>query len=232
MDSLRDDRAALQACSLTCRSWLPRARHHLFRHIHIDPGPRGIAFRKLIDTNPEIGRHVNDLQISGFVLDKVSPAEVSGNWPTLALPQPNASPRNRGHSSDTTLDHILPKSIDALSGVSSLRLSALSISKELADLLHKYFSAVKTVILTGCRAGAFRDFCYLPRAFSQTECLHIIDAQWLRTVLPPTAETLPGRPPTLKSLVLSRKVDSTTVVIPVPLQSGTYCSPSAALYNI
>lgn len=42
IDYLWDDPAGLAACSLTCRSWLPAARHHLFGTVRLDT-PESIA---------------------------------------------------------------------------------------------------------------------------------------------------------------------------------------------
>jgi hypothetical protein len=39
IDYLSDDSAALKACSLTCRSWSPRARNNLFTKLRVNPYP-------------------------------------------------------------------------------------------------------------------------------------------------------------------------------------------------
>ncbi|KAF8880659.1 hypothetical protein BD779DRAFT_1548254 [Infundibulicybe gibba] len=39
IDQLEGDRAALKFCSLVCRSWLPRTRHHLFSSLNIRTRP-------------------------------------------------------------------------------------------------------------------------------------------------------------------------------------------------
>ncbi|KAH9924359.1 hypothetical protein B0H21DRAFT_764787 [Amylocystis lapponica] len=41
VDHLWNDRTALRACSLTCRSWLPTARLHLFHTVRVDPNQSG-----------------------------------------------------------------------------------------------------------------------------------------------------------------------------------------------
>ena len=37
LDCLEGDRRALFSCALVCRAWLPRARHHAFRTLHLTP---------------------------------------------------------------------------------------------------------------------------------------------------------------------------------------------------
>ena len=37
LDCLEGDRRVLFSCALVCRAWLPRARHHAFRTLHLTP---------------------------------------------------------------------------------------------------------------------------------------------------------------------------------------------------
>jgi len=49
IDHLHDDRLALQACSVTCKQWLPSSRYHLFSKVLLSPFNVD-KFRKLIET--------------------------------------------------------------------------------------------------------------------------------------------------------------------------------------
>ncbi|KAI0690164.1 hypothetical protein BC835DRAFT_1281515 [Cytidiella melzeri] len=202
IDLLQNDRAALRACSLTCRPWLPRSRHHLFRSIQIEPGRRGAAFRTLLDANPDIGQYVQDMEIFGSGSDIPIERVVRMEWPTLrAGPQTPYTPLVQR----CVLDNVLPKSTKVLRRVSCLRVVAMHIHSELVDILLRHFSAINTLVLNKCRSATFADFIALPRGFREVSCLKLHDIHWLRPTPPSAVPALYRR--TLKTLVLSQKTD-------------------------
>lgn len=54
---LYHNNAALKSCALVCQTWLPLARYHLFRHIHVHPAEL-VVFRNLTRQNPSICQYV------------------------------------------------------------------------------------------------------------------------------------------------------------------------------
>ncbi|OCH90374.1 hypothetical protein OBBRIDRAFT_730925, partial [Obba rivulosa] len=59
IDFLHDDAAALRSCSLTCRTWLVRSRHHLFSEIKLQGGTASIAlFARLLSFAPHLAPYV------------------------------------------------------------------------------------------------------------------------------------------------------------------------------
>ena len=212
IDMLADDVLSLRVCSLVHSSWLARARHHLFHRVCINPSSRGYAFKQLLEGNPGLGRHVRELEIAGTAFAEASPVEVSEfRWPTLHQYNPDRGARHTP-TPDCWLERVLPRPVEALRQVTCLKLTNLSISKEIADVLERYFAAaVTTLILDVCRAATFRDFCELSRALRGAECLHLLDFHWLRAVAPaPEDHVMPL--PSLKTLILTGKTDSPTVV--------------------
>lgn len=207
IDLLQDDAAALQACSLTCRAWLPRSRHHIFRRVQIAPGRRGLAFRALLDGNPGLGKYVQDVEISGSSQDLPVERLVRIEWPTL-----HAGPVERSAEgcSASWLENFLPDSVEVLQNVSSLRLVALLVYTELVDVLQRRFPAVKKLVLNKCRFAAFKELCELAHAMSRLEDLQVAEAYWLRPTLPCAAPQ--SSRIRLNTLILSDKIDAAVVL--------------------
>jgi len=64
IDCLHDNRGCLEICSLTCRSWSPRARRHLFRKIQLLRKRQGLRFLAALESSSEAGTRIGD-----YVLD-------------------------------------------------------------------------------------------------------------------------------------------------------------------
>ncbi|TCD63536.1 hypothetical protein EIP91_005306 [Steccherinum ochraceum] len=64
IDHLWDDDKTLQACSLTCRAWVPSSRLHLFRTIRVRNADDCRSLNVLIDTSPIIARCIRKLTVS------------------------------------------------------------------------------------------------------------------------------------------------------------------------
>ncbi|KAI0342868.1 hypothetical protein BDW22DRAFT_1429010 [Trametopsis cervina] len=205
IDLLEADHASLKACSLTCHAWLPRTRYHLFRSVQIAPGRRGKAFRALLDGNPALGKHIQDVEILGSSTDAPIERVVRMEWPTLRPTQrPLSPPIEEGCAS--WLQNALPTSTSVLQRVSCLKLVAVHIHNELADLLFRHFPSIKTIVMSKCRSATFADFVALPcMVFYNVENVQINEIHWLRSTLPPTPQT--PRPATLRSLALSPNAD-------------------------
>lgn len=207
VDCLCDDVSTLRACSLTCKSWLPRARYHLFHRVQFTSGSRGHAFRALLDASPAITNYIREVEISGSGdASHIEP----GRWPTLrARPDAHRPPAQTLATADDPtvwLRRVLPQpSRKLLARVTRLKLTALPISGPLVDALDGHFTAVTTVVVDKCRSEAFEDLCSLARVIPRIECLRMDDAQWLRPTSP--SETL-GAKYSLGSLILSRKMDA------------------------
>ncbi|GBE81025.1 hypothetical protein BKA93DRAFT_794788 [Sparassis latifolia] len=75
IDCLGNDVAALKACCLTCRRWLPRARYLLFKTVVLDAG-NCQAFNQLLGTSPYIADLILRLDVSN--LDTMSLLESMG----------------------------------------------------------------------------------------------------------------------------------------------------------
>ncbi|EKM58299.1 uncharacterized protein PHACADRAFT_207133 [Phanerochaete carnosa HHB-10118-sp] len=211
IDCLRNDTAALRTCGLTSKAWLPRVRHHLFRFVEVHPGRRGDAFKVLLQDSPDIGRYIRELEISGVGDETVVP-EVSGRWPTLVQRAAPATRKEHVHRADVWLEHILPASPTVLSRVISLRLFSLPITPHFAALLGAHFGEVTAVNLDACRSETFGDLLTLPRALTKVGHLRMDGVKWFRPLYHKPEGNIVLRPCSLKSLVLTGKIDATTVI--------------------
>ena len=211
MDCLRSDAASLRACSLTCKAWLPRARHHLFRFVEIRPGRRGEAFRILLEHTPEIGQYIREVEISAVGEGPAVP-DLLGRWPTLLTPGTQPARPNWGFNTLAWLQSVLPKSTTVLARVSSLTLVSFPVNLAFAELLGTYFGRITTVNIDSCRAETFGELLSLPRALTQVQCLRMDGVTWFRPNYPTPNGNILGRPCSLKSLTLTEKVDSATVI--------------------
>ncbi|TCD69338.1 hypothetical protein EIP91_007894 [Steccherinum ochraceum] len=216
IDQLRTDRTSLEACSLTCHAWLPRARHHLFKSVKVDRCCRGESFKALIDGSPTIARHIRHVELSGARSGTGSwwsgddrYARLSGWWPTLG----QRMQRQGGTDSleiAEWLRTILPKSITALNRVTRLTLTSLHISADVAEALKPHFVGVVELVINGCQGLSFSDFLQLRSAIPQVRSIRVVEARWL-----PHAGIAP-EPTThgnvhVTTLEFSRKIDIVTV---------------------
>ncbi|KAI0955064.1 hypothetical protein AcW1_006758 [Taiwanofungus camphoratus] len=76
IDHLCDDDYTQQACSLTCRAWLPASRSHLFYRIHLNVPlyPKFNALR----ASPHIALYVRMLSIDAY-----KDSDGSLDWPHI-----------------------------------------------------------------------------------------------------------------------------------------------------
>ncbi|KAF8969694.1 hypothetical protein BDZ97DRAFT_1794698 [Flammula alnicola] len=66
---LRDDKDALQACSLSCRTFLATCQKYLFSKIVLSPPtdknkrPNGLQFQRLLTASPHLSKYIHHLEI-------------------------------------------------------------------------------------------------------------------------------------------------------------------------
>lgn len=65
VDFLHDDYKTLANCSLTCRSWLPRARYHKFSSMRVTHDTRD-KYLKLLHTCPDVWPYIQRLRLDAF----------------------------------------------------------------------------------------------------------------------------------------------------------------------
>ena len=215
IDQLCGDRASLEACSLTCHAWLPRARHHLFKSVKIDRCSPGESFKTLIDGSPSIARYIRHMEISGAKpegrwSDDERPASLVGWWPTLGQ-------RMQRHGCSVSLETmewlqcILPACTTALSRVTRLTLSSLPISAEVARVLQPYFSGALELVVNGCSGLSFGDFLELRLVVPRVRSIRVTEARWLPNPTIITESMCMVSAATVSSLEFSRKVDIVTI---------------------
>ncbi|KAH9838477.1 uncharacterized protein C8Q71DRAFT_795941 [Rhodofomes roseus] len=214
IDLLYEDHGSLKACSLTCRSWLSRARYHLFRTMSIDRGRTGDAFARLLRSSPAISAYVQNMDINGSQSQcswwNTDSRKGMFSWPTLGPPT-RAHTETDLTEADTWLRRILPEDMHLLAKVKSLRISALPLGGGLTITLQPHFKQIKVLSVDGCKALAFSDFITFLRAFPRLKSLHLLAIQWLpRNHNQGEGPTQPL--PLLRSLELSHKVDAAPFV--------------------
>jgi len=161
LDFLHDDRAALKACSLTCKSWRPVARYHLFRCITWY-ATYDEAFGQMLAESPDIARVIHDLAVSGLET-KVSRKGII----------PEKSQENNAYSPAKT-------TLASLTFVQKLDISHLGIDAPLhANLLHLCSIAPITYLtLTHCRFPTFGHFTELLCSLPNLDILSLSFVTW------------------------------------------------------
>ncbi|KAH8099926.1 hypothetical protein BXZ70DRAFT_893822 [Cristinia sonorae] len=211
IDQLQADPLALKACSLTCRSWLPRARHHLFKSVKVDRSTCGETFKSMLDGSPSIAYCIRDLEFSGKKTECwwSGNANTVGRWPTLGQRmQRHMAPD--AQDIEDWLRRILPQTKTALHRVKRLTLTSFPVSGMVAKLIRPYFCEVTELVINGCLATSFNDFVELRDALPLLRSLRVIDARWLPTS--PLVD-LPSFLPhsAISTMEFSRKVNIVTV---------------------
>ncbi|OCH91127.1 hypothetical protein OBBRIDRAFT_550442 [Obba rivulosa] len=62
IDHLADNISALHNCSMTCKSWIPRTRTHIFKEIRLS-ARNAEGFRTLIMGNNAIGKYIQEIHV-------------------------------------------------------------------------------------------------------------------------------------------------------------------------
>ncbi|KZT70428.1 hypothetical protein DAEQUDRAFT_205612 [Daedalea quercina L-15889] len=83
IDHLQDDHPSLRECSLTCRTWVPATRYHLFDRIDFSSQHDILRFRDTLDLSElaatDIARYVRCVAIVGLPLCRLSNQYDDGN---------------------------------------------------------------------------------------------------------------------------------------------------------
>ncbi|PCH42391.1 hypothetical protein WOLCODRAFT_137884 [Wolfiporia cocos MD-104 SS10] len=209
IDQLYADRAALKACSLTCRAWLPRSRHHLFRKISIEHGHTSDAFSLLVRSTPAIANYIREIEISDtHVVCAWWEATSHLPWPTLG---PVPQRRTEVHDTVSWLQRVFLPTTPPLLHVESLRLVGFTVSSAAAQVLLPHLRGITALTLDGCKAPSFADLIDFLRAFPALDTLRLLAVQWIPRSRAPVHT--PHAPfPRLRRLEVSRKIDFAQVV--------------------
>lgn len=89
IDFLQYDLRALATCALTCRAWLPRSRHHMFRQVRLHYRS-GQSFEALLAKRPELGMQVREL-LTTVTRSEHRPTWVDEALPNIVLKLPNVT---------------------------------------------------------------------------------------------------------------------------------------------
>ena len=86
IDFLHDDWAALKACSLTCKAWLPASRFHLWNRVVLRYSGDGTDYAEFLKASPVITSCIVDLTVE-FPTDRSNDtsSEAEARWMTETL---------------------------------------------------------------------------------------------------------------------------------------------------
>ena len=154
IDHLHDDISSLQACCLTCRTWMPSARIHLFCDVLLTT-ERAAAFALLLDASPDISLFVKRLNIQGDA--------------------------SQLYSKSGYIETIVPTIAPKLTRLSTLRIDSVTLAhlhpKALSALIDG-FPVLKTLSLSSVTFEKFRDFAALVIAHPLIERLDLGHIWW------------------------------------------------------
>lgn len=183
IDHLYDDAPSLKQCSLTCKSWLPAARFHLFGQAEIHSQNTCDAFYRLLSRTPEIGGLIRQLHISSPVWGPVLCAKVKAEGqqplimtPPLFFPFPN---------------------------VRILSISALTVNMTLHNRWTEGLASVTQLTLHTCFFDNLGQFIDLYHSFPSLETLTLADTRWKSDKPIPSREH-PAKAIQLRSLSLGK----------------------------
>lgn len=95
IDHLWDDVTSLRACSLSCSTWLPTSRTHLFRQVDLRDAAACARFIKLLEASPVLVQYIRKLSVDAhhFSYDLSSLRNGDSTWLPLVPPLLGALPR-------------------------------------------------------------------------------------------------------------------------------------------
>ncbi|KAI0341958.1 hypothetical protein BDW22DRAFT_222007 [Trametopsis cervina] len=123
IDYLRHDVCALSNCSLTCKSWLPRSRHHRFKKVAVDVISWQSLLRLLVRT-PEIGTLVRSLCICHQTKNRIGLSRIP-----------------------TWNSELLAALTDRLVNVERLQLDTIDVNPPTTEVLKAAFPRIQTLYL-------------------------------------------------------------------------------------
>lgn len=154
VDNLIDlgDRRTLISCSSVCKSWLPRSRHALFRHLRVVVNPSNSgAFLQLVE------HPLSTLSAHIYILDIT---------------------RDHGGGGEYWFKDILPRITILASALKSLVLTLANFVTLAADLHPKFWSTFKALTqirFDRCRFLSFVQFIDVLSALPHLEHLSVVD---------------------------------------------------------
>ncbi len=187
IDFLHDDRPSLKACSLTCRTWHPAARHHLFRTVTFSSPRSREDFQQLLHAAPYIGQFARDVRL--------------GKWSPYVAKGEIYKPEQ------------LSMIFCALPAVERLELVLVEMDAVLESSLIRHFTSVTQLSLEYCRFPAFGALVGLLRSFPALERLSLRGVSWEKV----EEVAFPARPnsvnaPALRNLVLAKDMELDVLV--------------------
>ncbi|CAL1695518.1 unnamed protein product [Somion occarium] len=159
IDFLHDDMPSLKSCSLTCRSWTPATRFHLFRSVDIHSQHACDGLYRLLRHSPYLGEMVRRLNISSLTVDAVKADKT-------AVP----------FSSVLTI--VPPSLFGLLPNVKILDVSVLTIDQALCSQFIQNFTSVNELSLHGCFFASLKGFAEFVLSFPLLEALSLHDVRW------------------------------------------------------
>ncbi|KZT72772.1 hypothetical protein DAEQUDRAFT_808758 [Daedalea quercina L-15889] len=183
IDYLHKDRKSLEACTLTCREWVPTSRYHLYCDVFLHKPKLFPAFKRLLTASPLLGSYVRVLRISK--LDKASQADLM------------------------MVEELLPAILGDLPNLEHLGGSLLSTAASILRFMPDR-TPVTELCLQYCEFSALDDFARLFYSCPRLQSLELCGVCWASTscdVLPPILDA-----PEPRRLVLGRDVDFASAI--------------------
>ncbi|KAK7694031.1 hypothetical protein QCA50_003607 [Cerrena zonata] len=170
IDHLWDDHKALEACSLTSRSWVPSSRLHLFRTVRVRSAEDCIKLSALLQSSPIIAHCIRKLTIDAEYkgVDEDGTPSEDDSWVNEAT----------GLLSKLRRVHTL-----ALS-----RVKWTSLSYSTRNAFTSVFSTVKTLLLFEVQFHASGDVLRFLSRFPVLSELYFHGVSWDRETPPPEPE--------------------------------------------
>lgn len=181
IDHLWDDPKALEACSLSCRSWLPSSRTHLHRTIRVHDGEHFARFQQLLKCVPVIACYVRQLAIGG----RTVPADA-----------------HRTVRTDTWLSEVAPL-LEKFERLEELQLTRLHWNAFQGSPLYASLARIKRLVIVDARFHEWADVRDLLSAMSSLQELTFHRVCWdIPTRHARESIPLGNVIPSLRSLVL------------------------------
>lgn len=147
---------SLYACSLVCRSWVPRSRTHIFRSVLLYSSKKGKRFIIALSTTPGLGEYVDELTI------------------TVGYPDPG-EPGGTGW-----IHQVLSAAAPLLVNLNRLAFGNLRVLHPTFIALVSQLKTVRTLIVNDFRVGnqSFREIVQLTNRFKNLQDLVISRTEW------------------------------------------------------
>ncbi|GJE87620.1 F-box protein [Phanerochaete sordida] len=158
VDFLHDDRQSLKSCSLTCRSWYPAARFHLYDRVYLSSPAAACTLQELLHESPYVGQFTQHL-----VMAKVAPQ---------ATPDPH-----KDNGQEPALRTWEPL-FSALPNVHQLGISWLEIDIAFQSALLHNFVQTTELTLQYCRFPSFGGFASVLHSFPSLQQCTLRGISW------------------------------------------------------